>query len=380
MNSSRFFCFCAVTSYVANLRDVICNNGLIKFFIEGVDLLMIRYPAPLKEGDTIGIVAPSSGVTGVFAKKLENAKSQLKELGYNFVETESVRKQNKLTSAPAEVRAEEFTSLYLNKNINAIVPPWGGEFLMEMLPYLNFEKLKKSNPKWVLGFSDISVLLFVLSLNLNIATAHGPNLLDFGSAPIDESVLNSLDILSKEEKQEFIQYSLDYYQKEWLDINEDSSIPYNLTEKVEWNILGDKQEIKCSGRLIGGNMDTICKLIGTPFDLVEEFINKNKADGLIWYFESCEMRSTDIYRTLWQMKMNGWFQNCNGILYGRPEGYSDVDDFTLVDAFEYALSDLEIPIIYDVDLGHLPPQLTFINGAYATVSVKGEGKIKQKLV
>ncbi len=70
---------------------------------------MIKYPVPLKKGDTIGIMAPSSEVTGVMAKKLDNAKKQLKKLGYRFIETDSVRKQYKLTSAPASVRAREFT-------------------------------------------------------------------------------------------------------------------------------------------------------------------------------------------------------------------------------------------------------------------------------
>ncbi len=120
---------------------------------------MIRYPEPLKRGDTIGIVTPSSGVTGVFAKRLDNAKKQLKEIGYNFIETTSVKKQKKLTSAPAKVRAEEFTLLYLNKDIKAIIPPWGGEFLMDMLPHINFKELIKSRPKWILGFSDTSTLL-----------------------------------------------------------------------------------------------------------------------------------------------------------------------------------------------------------------------------
>ena len=166
-----------------------------------------------------------------------------------------------------------------------------------------------------------------------------------------------------------------------MEVTKNNFPAYDLTEKVEWMILGNQKEANCEGRLIEGNLDVICKLIGTLFDLVKKYKNDYKEDGLIWYFESCEMNSTDIYRTLWQMKMNGWFENCNGILYGRVDGYRDVDDFRLTDALEYALSDLEVPVIYEVDLGHLPPQLTFINGAYADILVRnGEGKITQKLV
>ncbi|RKD30013.1 S66 family peptidase [Thermohalobacter berrensis] len=341
---------------------------------------MIRYPEPLKVGDTIGITAPSSGVTGVISYRLDNAIKQLQELGYKIVETDSVRRQNKLTSAPPNIRAKEFTSLYLDRDVKAIIPPWGGEFLMSMLSYLDFQKLKEAEPKWILGFSDTSTLLFTLTLNLNIATAHGPNALDFGGTPIHYSVLDSLKILSLENGQNFQQRSMDKYQKEWLEVTKNTFPPYNLTEKVEWKVLGNEKEIKMGGRFIGGNLDVICKLIGTPFAPVRKFIDKYKSDGFIWYFESCEMNSTDIYRTLWQMKQNGWFEGCNGFLFGRPEGYSDVADFTLVDALKYSLSDLDIPVVYDVDIGHMPPQLTLINGAYGEVAVKnGEGLVKQTL-
>ena len=64
---------------------------MIEYSIIGVGFIMVKYPRPLKKGDTIGITAPSSGVTSLFAQKLEYAK-----------------KQNKLTSAPAQVRAAEW--------------------------------------------------------------------------------------------------------------------------------------------------------------------------------------------------------------------------------------------------------------------------------
>jgi len=343
---------------------------------------MTEYPKPLKKGDTIGVTAPSSGATGVFSHKLDNAIKKFKELGYEVIETESVRINNdKLVSAPPQVRANEFTKIYLNKKVKAIIPPWGGEFLMEILPYIDFKKLREVKPKWVLGFSDISTLLFTLTLNLNIATAHGPNFLDFGNNPVDDSVLEVLKILKKEKGTSFLQESLEYYQKDWSEVTEDTFPPYNLTEEVDWKVLGEEDEANFSGRLIGGNLDVICKLIGTPYDKVKEFINKYQDDGIIWYFENCEMDSTDVRRTLWQMKMNGWFENCNGLLYGRVAGYETLKGYTYVNALTPLKEELNIPIIYDVDLGHKPPQLTFINGAYAEIDITKENeKVLQKLI
>jgi muramoyltetrapeptide carboxypeptidase LdcA involved in peptidoglycan recycling len=342
---------------------------------------MIKYPEPLKKGDTIGIVAPSSGVTGVFANKLDFAKKQLEAIGYKTKEGVHVKKQKKLTSASAQERAAAFQEMYLDESVTAIIPPWGGEFLMDMLPHLNYEKLKNASAKWVMGFSDTSTLLFTLSTNINIATAHGPTLLDFGNNNIDPSVMNALEILSKTKDETIEQESLELYQKEWLQVTENEFPPYNLTEKVYWKILGNKETVKFTGRLIGGNLDVICKLIGTSFDQVDAFIERYQEDGILWYFESCEMNSTDLYRTLWQMKMNGWFKYCKGILMGRADGYDDIGDFLIEDAYEKAFDSLRVPVVYNIDLGHLPPQLVLINGSFAEVEVSdGKGKIIQQLI
>ena len=338
---------------------------------------MIKYPSPLKKGDTIGICAPSSGVTGFFANKLELAIKNLNELGYKYIESPSLKQNYKAVSADSKTRYEEFISLYKNPEVKAIIPPWGGEFLMDMLPYIDFEIIEKVPPKWILGFSDTSTLLFTLTTNSNIATAHGPNCLDFGSESVDQSVLEVLNILSLDKGISFSQNSLEKYQKEWHEIKEDVFPSYNLTEKVIWKSL-DNENHEFKGRLIGGCMDVLCKIIGTPYDNVKNYISQFKKEGMIWYLESCEMKAGDIYRTLWQMKENGWFTNSNGFLYGRLEGYKDTQDFTYIDAFHKALNDLNVPVIYDVDLGHKPPQLTFINGVYGEVKYfGGKGEINQ---
>ncbi|MGG1629746.1 S66 family peptidase [Rossellomorea sp. NRS-1567] len=338
---------------------------------------MIYYPEPLKQGDKIGIVAPSSGVTGIFEEKLNRAIQNIEKLGYSCIESPSLRQNEHLASASATIRAKEFEDLYNKDEIKAIIPPWGGQFLIDILPHLQFHNLK--TPKWILGFSDISTLLFSVTLSKHFATAHGPNLLDFGNHMIDHSVLNSLKILSTNIGESFTQSELDFYQTEWLDMKEDYFPPYNLTEKVEWkSIIGDDNEFK--GRLIGGCLDTIGKLIGTPYAPVKEYIEKFQKDGFVWYFESCEMNSSDIYRTLFQMRLAGWFNHCKGLLYGRPDGYQDVGGFTLEDALKKFNEGLDIPILYNVDLGHIPPQLTYVNGSLAEVSfLNGKGQIRQTL-
>lgn len=326
----------------------------------------MRYPKKLEKGEKIGITAPSLGVTGDLSEMLDQGIHSLEQLGFQYVETASVRKIQKAASASPRQRAEEFMELYLNHEVKAIIPARGGELLMDMLPYLDYEQIKGSTPKWILGFSDISTLLFTLTLKCDISTAHGPILLHFGGDPINESALNAINILQG--GSEFEQKSIGCYEDEFA-------------EQPDWMLLGDMKQCKFSGRLIGGGLDTIRSLIGTPYAPVQDFIKKYENDGFVWYMESCSMKADDIYKTLWQMKMNGWFKNCKGVLYGRPDGYSDFHDFSLVDALNYTFLDLDVPIIYNVDLGHIYPQLTFINGAFATIEYKdSKAKIIQRLI
>jgi len=92
------------------------------------------------------------------------------------------------------------------------------------------------------------------------------------------------------------------------------------------------------------------------------------------------MSAAEIYRALWQMNYNGWFKNTNGVLFGRASGYAATKDFTLDDALFKVFED-KIPVIYDVDIGHMPPQNILVNGAVGEINYfEGEGKIKMKYI
>lgn len=98
------------------------------------------------------------------------------------------------------------------------------------------------------------------------------------------------------------------------------------------------------------------------------------AEPLIWYFENAELSTTALRRSLVQMKLAGWFDHCLGIMFGRSDANMAIDNYTVADVYEELSKELQVPIIYDIDCGHVPPQITFINGALATVHVTKEGK------
>lgn len=326
----------------------------------------MRYPKFIKREDTIGITAVSAGV-GRKIDSFNKSMESLKENKFNLKETKNVRVNNEVSSS-GEQRAKEFNELVVDENISMIMCASGGDFLLEMLPYVNYDNIN-NNPKWIMGASDPSSLLYIVTTKLDIATIYGLNAGSYDQKELHKSLKNNLEILMGNV---VVQNSFDLYQIE-EDINLDG---YNLTEKVNWNSLNGQCEI--AGRIIGGCIDVLRYLLGTANDYTEKFIEKYKDDGIVWYFDIYALSSEDFYLTLLQMKEAGWFKYIKGIIVGRvryPQTFTSVTyEKALLRVFE------DIPIIFDADIGHVSPKMTLINGALTKIKCKeGKGSLEFKL-
>lgn len=180
---------------------------------------MIRYPS-LSAGATIGVTAPSSGVPKELHPLLEQAISRMKEKGYQMKIMASSWQQNRVRSTGAKTRAAELNALLSSKEIDLILPPWGGELAIEVLAFLDWKSIE---PKWILGYSDISLLLLAITLKTGIATAHGTNLIDLRGAQSDPTTAKWETILQTPTGCSCIQVSSEKFQKEW---NHESPSPW----------------------------------------------------------------------------------------------------------------------------------------------------------
>lgn len=334
---------------------------------------MITYPI-LEKNATIGVTAPSSGIPVDMHDLLKQASNRLKSKGYAFVLGETAWTQEKAKSAPASKRADEFTTMMNDDQVDLVIPPWGGELLIEILEYLDFDKIKA---KWILGYSDLSVLLLAITLKTGIATAHGTNLIDLRGEYSDSTTAMWESVLATQTGDSILQHSSTHFQKVW---NHSAPTPcvFHLTEPTQWKVLSHTHA-SLKGRLLGGCIDVIRHLIGTPYGNVtrfqKHFVNH---EPILWYLENCELSTTDLRRSLVQMKLAGWFDHCSGVMFGRSSANQPVDGYTVEDVYRELSDELNIPIVYDIDCGHVPPQLTMINGAYAEVEVtRGQGSLLQ---
>lgn len=343
----------------------------------------IRLPKPLRPGDLIAITAPSSGVAEPMHPRLDLAIAALRQRGYRVVEGECLRQQTKQASSTRERRAAELMGFLTDPKVAAIMPPWGGELAMELLPLIDFWALSDMPAKWFVGFSDLSTLHLPLTTISGWATLHGPNLLELGTTDLDEVTTGIWDVLTAPRDSDVSQQSSKCFQRKGPDRLANPSAGLNLTEDTRWKRLdGSTAPLQLAGRLIGGCLDTVARLAGTPFGDVPGFVKASATDGTLLYIENVEMKPCELARALCSLRLHGWFEGLNGILIGRnaAEDAQQATDLSYLDALQSAFKGMPCPVLYDLDIGHLPPQLSLVNGALAHVKFQGaSGSVLQRL-
>lgn len=330
------------------------------------------YPKFITKNDTIDVTAISDGITSKEKLyRLDNAIKNMEGLNFKVKETPNVRTSEFAKSTSSKEQAHELISLFKDKDVKAIILATGGEFAALTLPFIDFETIK-NNPKWIQGYSDPTNILFTITTNLDIATIYANNFAAFGMNPWHKSLTDNLEILKGNIiKQESFKKYEGSHQK-YLTGTE----PYKLTRLVKWQNLFNEDNITIKGRIIGGCIDCINDLFGTRFDNTINFIEKYKNDGIIWYFDNCELSNEQLIRTLHKFKDTGWFKHCKGIIFGRCYNKTSWNNISFEDALTYILKDLKVPVIINADLGHISPRMTIINGSIAQVtSSKGKGSI-----
>ncbi len=130
-----------------------------------------------------------------------------------------------------------------------------------------------------------------------------------------------------------------------------------------WTRLDDGGgDVDVSGRMLGGCIETLCNLAGTPFADVERFAREHAPEGLLVYVEAAGDDAATICRNLHGMRLAGFFSGAKAVLVGRTAAEPH-PHLTQHEAVLDALGGLGVPIVADVECGHVPPYLPIVNGA-----------------
>jgi muramoyltetrapeptide carboxypeptidase LdcA involved in peptidoglycan recycling len=331
-------------------------------------------PEKIKPGDVLGVTGTSGGITDELKKvRVENGVKNLQKKGYQVQVSDNVFTADwRGCCGSGKERAEVFNDLVKDPQVKAIFSPAGGDYLMEMLSNVDFEAIKK-NPKWFQGYSDNTGLVYPIVTTCDVAAIYGSNFSDFGMETWGQSVKDNLGVLEGTQKE---LQSYDYFEAERHEY-ETGLEGYYQDEAVCWKNGRGEEIIEISGRLIGGCFDVIVFLLGTKYDGGKQFVEKYAEDGIIWVLESFNMEDVVLITHLWQMKEQGYFKNVKGFVFGRPLMYNSWIEQDYQTAIMSILGDLDVPVIFDADVGHKGPQFPMVMGSKATITSKdGKGAVK----
>jgi muramoyltetrapeptide carboxypeptidase len=279
-------------------------------------------PPSLQKGDTIAIVSTARKIS---AEEVEPAKRYLEKNGFNVVYGQHLFEEYHQFAGTDKQRANDFQEAINNKNIKAIWCARGGYGTVRLLPLLDFTPLK-NNPKWIVGYSDVTVLHAYINQQLKMATIHATMPINFNTNTI-ESWQSAVDALT----------------------GKTYSVP----------LIGEKLRLSndIKGEIIGGNLSILYSLTGTDAQ-----INTN---GKILFIEDLDEYLYHIDRMMINLKLSGMLENLKALLVG---GMTDMHDNTIPfgkNAKEIiidATREYNYPVVFDVPSGHTNNNLALIFG------------------
>ena len=340
----------------------------------------MRYAHFLEEHGRIGFVAPSFGCNiEPYRTAFNHALERFGEMGYETVLGPNCYEGRGIgISNTPKACGEELMEYYLSEDNDVLISCGGGELMCEVLNHLDFDTLKQAAPKWYMGYSDNTNMTFLLATLADTASIYGPCAAAFGMEPWHPSIQDAFDILHG---RKLVFQGYDMWEKESLKDEANPLEPYHVTEPNVPRVFipgkGEEQTLSgkhISGRLIGGCMDCLVNLLGTKFDGVKAFQEKYAKDGFIWFLESCDLNVMAIRRAIWQMKNAGWFRYVKGFLIGRPlvhgQELMGLDQYHAVTDL---LAEYEVPVVMDLDIGHIAPMMPIICGSMGDVTVDEKG-------
>jgi muramoyltetrapeptide carboxypeptidase len=317
----------------------------------------IRFPAPLRPGDRVGVTSPSMGVRPQEQSLLSRAVEAVRRRGYDVVLGACLHGASHV-SAPAAARAAELMAMLTDPSIRAVVPPRGGETAIDLLPLLDWDAIAAADPTWFVGFSDISTLLLPVTLRTGLATLHATNLLNTPYQRRGE-FLTWLDVVTLAAGTSFTQAAPGRHLAGAAPASPRAGLPPG---DRAWVRLDGEGVVDVTGRLVGGCLETVRHLVGTPYGDVAGFRREQAHRGLIVYLEAAGDDAFAVCRSLHGMRLAGFFAQARAVLIARTIA-SDGKTLTQKEAVLDALGRLGVPIIADLGCGHVPPYLPMVNGA-----------------
>lgn len=299
-------------------------------------------PKFLSPNDTIGIVSTARFIS---PEELQSAKEFLINLGLKVLFGKNLFKKHNQFAGSDEDRIADFQYMIDNKEVKAILCARGGYGSVRIIDRLDFSSFK-ANPKWIIGFSDVTVFHNHLNQVYDIPTIHAPMPISFSSNTIDSMIYFGQTVIG--ERSAF-------------------SLPVDVKRKGETH-----------GKIVGGNLSIIYSLMGS--------ISQLDTHGKILFIEDVDEMLYHIDRMMMALKRAGMLSNLAGLIVGGMTGMRDnTKEFGFSSDNPYGQTAKEIiwqhveeydyPVCFDFPAGHLDDNCPIVMGVAMDVKF-GNGEIK----
>lgn len=292
-------------------------------------------PPILKPGDAVGIVAPARKVN---RDEMEPAIRMIESWGLRVILAKNLFGSYHQFSGTDIERAADFEEMVQNPDVKAIMCARGGYGTVRILDHINLRMLQR-NPKWIIGYSDITVLHGILNSWFMMETIHGIMPINFPA--------NGVANLSTESLRKILF----------------GEVPEYKVPSHSFNRVGSVQ-----GQLCGGNLSIIANVGGTDSD----FFTNDK----ILFIEDLDEYLYHVDRMMMNLKRSGKLKNCAGLIVG---GMTDMNDNTIpfgksaMEIIQEAVAEYDYPVCFGFPAGHLDENLSLIMGRTVTLNVEGGG-------
>ena len=322
----------------------------------------MKAPA-LRQGDYVGVLSPSAGAAAAFPHRVDRGVAQIESLGFKVKLGRHALNQDGYVSDTAQNRVSDLHDMFRDPEVRLIVAAIGGDHSCQLLPLLDFD-LIAANPTLFMGCSDITVLNVAIWQRTGLITFNGPTLLtDFAEHPqmFEYTRSSLLKAVCDPDPVGAVAVS-PWWTEEFLDWGQklDLERPRRRESSGGWTWLkGDVGE----GVLIGGCLASLQHLRGTRYWPDWE-------DAILFFETSEEVPPpAEIDGVLMDYENMGVFDRLQGMIVGRPMGYSAAEKEQLRQIILERTAAYGFPVVADMDFGHTAPQFVLPIGCRARIDV-----------
>jgi muramoyltetrapeptide carboxypeptidase LdcA involved in peptidoglycan recycling len=341
-------------------------------------------PARLQPGDKVAIVSLSSGVLGELfaAHEIELGEKRLSELGLNFEYMPNSKSGIEYIKNHPEARADDLKLAFADNSIKGIICAIGGDDTYKTIPYLlddsEFVESVKNNPKIFLGFSDTTnnhLMFYKLGLQTYYGQAFLTDFAEFADEMLPYTKAWSGELLNPLARKEIVSSPVWYEERQEFGSDQVGIERGSRKETHGFEVLRGTGIVK--GELLGGCIESLYdQITGSRYIDEKEIIARYEIfptaeqwRGKILFAETSEEKPSPekLQKMLTLLDQKGVFEGIAGIIVGKPQDEVFYEEYKK--EWLKATKQYNVPILYNVNIGHAAPRCIFPYGASVSIDL-----------